>query len=72
MEVEAIEVEATVVVVVNEFEFVQAETDDGQLALNIGRLVQGVDWRCLSEGQRLRCVVCTGMGTRVLSAKVLQ
>lgn len=63
-------VNATVSVVVQEFEIVHAETDD-QLTLAIGEGVPGLDWRTLVVGQRLRCVVQTGAGTRVLKADVL-
>ena len=71
VEVRTIEVQAKVVVIINEFELVHAETDDGQLTLSIGESTPGVDWRCLAVGQRLDCVVRTGAGTRVLSAKLL-
>lgn len=73
VEMRTIEVQATVVVIisVSSFELVHAETDDGQLTLSIGESTPGVDWRCLEVGQRLQCVVRTGAGTRVLSAKVL-
>lgn len=71
VDVGTIEVEAAVVVIINEFELVHAETDDRELTLSIGEDTPGVDWRRLAVGQRLRCVVRTGAGTRVLRAEVL-
>jgi hypothetical protein len=71
VEMRTIEVRARVVLIINEFELVHAETDDGQLTLSIGEYTPGVDWRYLAVGQRLRCVVRTGAGTRVLRAEVL-
>lgn len=71
VDVRTIEVEVAVVVIINEFELVHAETDDRELTLSIGEETPGVDWRRLAVGQRLRCVVRTGAGTRVLRAEVL-
>ena len=65
-----IEVLVTVSVVVSEFELVKAESDDGQLTISIGKRTSGVDWRCLTPGQRLRCVVHLDP-TRTLSAELL-
>ncbi len=64
-------VQATVRFISSEFDFAHAETDDGELTLSIGKGATGVDWRTLVVGQRLRCVVQTGAGTRVLRADVL-
>ncbi|MBB3196885.1 hypothetical protein [Roseateles terrae] len=66
-----VEVDATVTVVIPEFEIVHAETHDGALTLCIGEGTPNVDWRSLTVGQRLRCAVETGPATRVLSAEVL-
>ncbi|MBT9456721.1 MAG: hypothetical protein IV097_08870 [Burkholderiaceae bacterium] len=71
VEVRTIEVQAKVVAIIKAFELVHAETDGGQLTLSIGESTPGVDWRRLAVGQRLDCVVRTGAGTRVLSARLL-
>ncbi|NCT84097.1 MAG: hypothetical protein GXC94_13175 [Comamonadaceae bacterium] len=65
-----IEVLVTVSVVISEFELVHAESDDGQLTISIGKRTSGVDWRSLTPGQRLRCVVHLDP-TRTLSAELL-
>jgi AbrB family looped-hinge helix DNA binding protein len=70
-EPKTIEVLATVAVLVPEFELAHAESDDGQLTLSIGKRTQGVAWRRLKVGQRLRCIVQVGGGTRVLRAELL-
>lgn len=70
-EPKTIEVLATVAVLVPEFELARAESDDGQLTLSLGKRTQGVAWRRLKVGQRLRCIVQVGGGTRVLRAEVL-
>ncbi|MBW8843593.1 MAG: hypothetical protein JF607_01290 [Burkholderiales bacterium] len=72
METKTIEVFATVKFVVSEFEFVHAESDDGELTLSIGEGTAGVGWRDLKVGQRLRCVARIGASTLVLSAEVLR
>lgn len=66
-----VEVLATVAVLVPEFELARAESDDGQLTLSLGRGTQGIAWRRLKVGQRLRCIAQVGEGTRVLRAEVL-
>lgn len=71
-ETKIVEVLATVSVLVHEFELVRAESDDGQLTISIGERTQGVDWRELKVGQRLRCVVQVGGGTRTLSAMLVR
>lgn len=67
-----IEVEATVTLVLDMFQLVHAETDDGELSLAIGRHVAGLDWRTLGVGDRIRCIVETGPATRVLTAVALK
>lgn len=67
-----IEVEATVTLVLDMFQLVHAETDDGELSLSIGRHVAGLDWRTLRAGDRIRCIVETGPATRVLTAVVFR
>lgn len=71
VEPKIIEVLATVAVLVPEFELARAESDDGQLTLSVGKRTQGIAWRRLKVGQRLRCIVQVGGGTRVLRAEVL-
>lgn len=66
-----VEVLVTVTVVVPEFELVRAESDDGELTLSLGERTPGVDRRRLKVGQRLRCIVQLGGGTRVLKGEVL-
>lgn len=66
-----VEVIATVAVLVPEFELAHAESDDGQLTLSLGKKTLGIDWQRLKVGQRLRCIVQVGGGTRVLRAEVL-
>jgi len=64
-------IEATVSVLIPEFELVHLEVDNGD-TLSIGELTKGVDWRELHEGQRVRCVVEDyGHATRVIRAEVL-
>lgn len=72
IEPQTVELYATVTVVIEieGFELVHAETADGR-TLSIGELVEGVDWRSLSVGQRLRCIAVIGNATRVLSAEVV-
>jgi hypothetical protein len=66
-----VEVLAIVSILIPELELVRAESDDGELTLSLGELTQGVDWRLLKEGQRLRCTVEFRGWTRVLKAEVL-
>lgn len=66
-----VEVLAVVSLLIPEFELVRAESDDGELTLSLGELTQGVDWRRLEVGQRLRCTVQLGGATRVLRAELL-
>lgn len=72
IETKIVEVLATVSVLIHEFELVHAESDDGELTVSIGRQTTGVDWRELQVGQRLRCIVQVGGGTRVLRAEVVR
>lgn len=65
-----IEMIGTVSVVVPMFKTVHIESDDGQLTVSVGEDTEGVDWRGLQPGQRLRCVVHLNP-TRVLSAAPL-
>lgn len=66
-----IDVEATVTVLLHEFELVYADTENGELTLSLGQDTPGVRWQSLSVGQRLRCRIQTGRGTRVLHAEVV-
>lgn len=66
-----VELLATVSVLVPGFEVVHAESDEGDLTLSLGEHTQGVNWRHLKEGQRLRCTVELRGWTRVLRAEVL-
>ena len=61
-------VEATVSVVLPEFELVRLEVGNGD-TLSIGKRAEGVDWRELKVGQRLLCLVQGEYATRVLRAE---
>lgn len=63
-------VEATVSVVLPEFELVKLELGNGD-TLSIGKRTQGVDWRALKVGQRLLCLVEGEHATRVLRAELI-
>lgn len=63
-------VEATVSVVLPEFELVKLELGNGD-TLSIGKRTEGVDWRALNVGQRLLCLVEGEHATRVLRAELI-
>lgn len=63
--------DAVVTDVIEMFEVVHADTADGEFTLCLGDGVEGVDWRTLKVGQRVRCRFEAGHSTRVLSAVVL-
>jgi len=62
--------EAVVRVLIPEFRHVELDAP-GDVSLSIGRQVVGVDWRDLTEGDRLVCVFEGKFATRVLYAKLL-
>lgn len=63
-------VEATVSVVLPEFELVKLELGNGD-TLSITKRTDGVDWRALKVGQRLLCLVEGEHATRVLRAELI-
>lgn len=63
-------VEATVSVVLPEFELVKLELGNGD-TLSISKRTDGVDWRALKVGQRLLCLVEGEHATRVLRAELI-
>ena len=63
-------IEATVSVILPEFELVKLELGNGD-TLSIGKWTQGVDWRSLKVGQRLLCLVEGEHATRVLRAELI-
>lgn len=68
---EILELCGSVIAVVEEFELVKVDSDDGSLSFSVGKQTKGVDWKALHVGMRLRCIVKIGGGSRVLSAKVI-
>ncbi|MBW8744033.1 MAG: hypothetical protein JF628_06770 [Sphingomonas sp.] len=71
VEEKVFEVDAAVTLLLPDFQLVHAETDHGGITLSLGEDTPGVRWQSLSVGQRLRCLIQTGRGTRVLRAEVV-
>lgn len=65
-------VDVVVIAVVAEFELVKAEDLAGTGdSFSLGKLVEGVNWRDLRVGQRLRCEYVGESATKVLRARLL-
>lgn len=65
-------VDVVVTQVIEEFEVVKADDLSGSGdSFSIGKHVDGVDWRDLQVGQRLRCEYVGEAATKVLRAHLL-
>lgn len=65
-------VDVVVTSVIEEFEVVKADDLAGTGdSFSLGKLMQGVDWRDLRVGQRLRCEYVGESATKVLRAHLL-
>jgi len=65
-------VDVVVIAVIPEFDLVKAEDLAGTGdSFSLGKLVEGVDWRELRVGQRLRCEYVGEGATKVLRARLL-
>lgn len=64
-------VQATVFAVLPDFGQVRVKTADGHQYV-ITEKTPGIDWRTLSEGQRIECTVTTFLLPVVLNARALE
>lgn len=65
-------VDVVVIDIIKEFELVKADDLAGTGdSFSLGKFVEGVDWRNLRVGQRLRCEYVGDSATKVLRAYVL-